>query len=106
MAESEPWRIRSIPDALVAGCGDVAIAEGAVTEGALHGGLALGEGKAVDSVTPMMIVHRDYVDSAPFLAEVREVRAGGRGADSTFSWPARLAINSALVFAAKQKSRD
>ena len=71
----------------MAGCGDVAIAEGAVTEGALHGGLALGEGKAVDSVTPMVIVltlsdgkvieHRDYVDYAPFLEAVREVRADG-----------------------------
>ena len=62
--------------------GDVAVAEGA-----LHWGLDLGEGKAVDSVTPMVIVltlqdgkvieHRDYVDYAPFLEGVREVRAGG-----------------------------
>ena len=62
--------------------GDVAVAEGA-----LHWGLDLGEGKAVDSVTPMVIVltladgkvieHRDYVGYAPFLKAVRAMRAGG-----------------------------
>lgn len=44
---------------------------------------------ALDSVTPMVVVltlsdgkvieHRDYVDYAPFLGAVREVRAGGQG---------------------------
>lgn len=61
--------------------------EVAVAEGVLHWGLDIGGGKTVDSVTPMVIVvtvkdgkvvsHRDYIDYAPFLKEVREARAEG-----------------------------
>ena len=59
----------------------------AIYEGALDWGLDLGDGKSVDSVTPMVIVievqdgkvvrHRDYVDYAPFIAAVRAARGAG-----------------------------
>ena len=67
----EPRRIRSIVDALVAGCGDVSVADG-VTPMVIV--LTLADSK--------MIEHRDCVGYAPLLAAGREERAwGGRLGD-------------------------
>lgn len=58
-----------------------------IYQGVLHWGLDIGEGKTVDSATPMVIVltvengkvvhHRDYVDYAPFIAGYEALKGPG-----------------------------